>query len=229
MLVVGSILGGKDSDQKTTGQQVEENENKDTNERPEAEATDLSDNDEEESDTEAIEQEGASKSEKVDDSSWSSEQKNAYRAAKSYISIMAFSKQGLITQLSSEYGDNYPIEVAEFAVTQLEESGEVDWHAEAKEAAKSYLDFMGFSKKGLIEQLSSEYGEGFPVEIAETVVEQIEADGEVDWIAEAEEAAKNYLETMPFSKQELINQLSSEYGDGFTYEEAETAVNNVYE
>ena len=96
------------------------------------------------------------------------------------------------------------------------------------DAAMNYLDFMGFSKKGLIEQLSSEYGDNYPTETAEKVVNDIDAAGLVDWEEQAERSAKNYLDTMSFSKEELINQLCSEYGDQYTREEAEAAVEAVY-
>ena len=101
------------------------------------------------------------------------EQKNAYKAAKNYLEFSGFSKQGLIDQLSSEYGDNYPVDVAEFAVNALEENGEVDWVEECKESAQSYLDFSSFSKEGLIEQLTSEYGDKYTQEEAEAAVEEV--------------------------------------------------------
>ena len=97
------------------------------------------------------------------------------------------------------------------------------------EAAMNYLDFMGFSKRGLIDQLSSEYGDNYPKETAEKVVNDIEAAGLVNWEEQAERSAKNYLDTMSFSKEELIDQLSSEYGDKYTREEAEAAVEAVYQ
>jgi len=36
-----------------------------------------------------------------------------------------------------------------------------DWNAEAVESAESYLEFTSFSRQGLFDQLTSEYGEGF--------------------------------------------------------------------
>ena len=89
----------------------------------------------------------------ADESSWTREQQNAYKAAKSYLNFLPFSKQGLIEQLSSEYGDQYPEEVAVFAVEQLEERGEVDWYEQAEKCAKSYLEVMDFSRQELIDQL----------------------------------------------------------------------------
>lgn len=43
----------------------------------------------------------------------------------------------------------------------------------------------------------------------------------------AEKSAKQYLKIMPFSKQGLIDQLSSPYGSGFTVEEATAAVDKL--
>lgn len=43
---------------------------------------------------------------------------------------------------------------------------------------------------------------------------------EVDWNEEAAEAAKNYLEMTPFSRDGLIQQLTSAAGDGFTQKQA---------
>lgn len=106
-------------------------------------------------------------------STWTAEQRYAFTSGLTYLEVMAFSRQGLIDQLSSEYGENYPLEVAEFAVNAIEEQGLVDWDTECEEAAQNYLDLMSFSKQGLIDQLSSEYGEQFTVEQAERAVEKV--------------------------------------------------------
>ena len=37
----------------------------------------------------------------------------------------------------------------------------MDWNEQAAKSAKEYLDYDSFSRQGLIDQLSSEYGEGF--------------------------------------------------------------------
>ena len=73
-------------------------------------------------------------------------QKNALNSAKNYLSIMAFSYQGLIDQL--EY-DGYSTEDATYAV----ENCGADWNDQAAKKAKDYLDLMSFSRSGLIEQL----------------------------------------------------------------------------
>lgn len=94
-------------------------------------------------------------------------QENAYEAAKNYLSISAFSKEGLIEQLSSDAGDGYPKEDATFAVELLEKNKEVDWNEQAYKAAKNYLDISSFSKSGLIEQLESDAGDKFTHKQAE--------------------------------------------------------------
>jgi hypothetical protein len=81
-----------------------------------------------------------------------------------------------------------------------------------------------FSKKGLIEQLSSPVGEGYSKADARFAANNVGA----DWKAEAVEAAENYLEMTSFSEQGLIEQLSSSAGEGFTVEQARYAVKKVY-
>lgn len=139
-------------------------------------------------------------------------QQNAVRSAQSYLDFSGFSRQGLIDQLSSEYGEQYPLDDAIVAVDSLA----VDWNAEAVESARSYLDFTAFSRQGLIDQLSSEYGEQFTLEQATFAVDSLA----VDWNAEAAESARSYLDMTGFSCQGLIDQLSSAYGEQFTVEQA---------
>jgi hypothetical protein len=82
---------------------------------------------------------------------------NAIRSAKDYLQTQAFSKQGLIHQLDSAYGDKYPVSVATAAVNSLN----VNWNSEAVQAAKDYLKSQSFSCQGLIQQLSSSFGDKF--------------------------------------------------------------------
>ena len=99
--------------------------------------------------------------------------KNAYRSAQSYLDLKGFSKQGLIDQLSSEYGEGYTVEQATAAVQAMEDAGEVDWNEQAVKSGQSYLDMKGFSRDGLIQQLSSEYGDKFTVEQATYAADQL--------------------------------------------------------
>ena len=86
-------------------------------------------------------------------------QQNAVRSAEQYLSMSGFSRNGLINQLSSSYGDNYAKSDATVAVDSLN----VDWNEQASRSAKQYLDMSGFSCQGLIEQLSSDAGDKYTV------------------------------------------------------------------
>ena len=90
-------------------------------------------------------------------------------------------------------------------------------------SAKDYLSTQAFSRKGLIQQLSSKYGEGFSRADAVFAVNHIQ----VNWNQEAVQSAKDYLSTQHFSRAGLIDQLSSPYGDGYTKAQATYAVNHV--
>lgn len=73
-------------------------------------------------------------------------QRNAVRAAKEYLNVSAFSRDGLINQL--EYSD-YSTADATFAVDNIT----VDWNEQAAKAAEEYLNVSAFSRGGLINQL----------------------------------------------------------------------------
>jgi len=89
-------------------------------------------------------------------------QNNAVRSAKNYLSMMGFSRAGLIHQLSSDAGDGFEVSDATVAVDSLN----IDWNEQAERSAKNYLNMMGFSCKGLIKQLSSSAGDKYTVEQA---------------------------------------------------------------
>jgi hypothetical protein len=95
----------------------------------------------------------------------------------------------------------------------------------ALESAENYLsEGMGFSKAGLIDQLSSSYGEGFTKADAVFAVNHVK----VNWYKQAVLSAKNYLsEGMGFSRASLISQLTSSYGEKFTLSQATYAANQV--
>lgn len=90
------------------------------------------------------------------------DQRNAVRAAESYLDISAFSRQGLIDQLEFE---GYTTEDATFAVDYVSP----DWNEQAALSAESYLDLTAFSRQGLIDQLVFE---GFTYEQAQYGVAQ---------------------------------------------------------
>ena len=154
-------------------------------------------------------------------------EKNAVLSAINYLDFTAFSRDGLIKQLSSEYGSGYTVEEATFAVDFLEEHSLVDWNEQAIKSAKNYLEYTAFSRNGLIDQLSSEYGSQFTTEEATQAVDYLEQNNLVDWKEQAVLAAKNYLEFTSFSRSGLIEQLSSPYGSKFTEEEATYAADQL--
>lgn len=90
-------------------------------------------------------------------------QAQALRTAKQYLAFQAFSYQGLIDQLSSEYGNQFSVEDATYAADNVG----ADWNEQAARAAEQYLQAQGFSRDGMIQQLSSEYGSKFTREQAE--------------------------------------------------------------
>jgi hypothetical protein len=96
-------------------------------------------------------------------------QENAVSAAENYLSIAGFSEQGLIDQLSSDYGDGFPRKDAIVAVKSLD----VDWNEQAVRSAENYLDIGGFSRQGLIDQLSSPAGDKYTVKQATYAADQV--------------------------------------------------------
>jgi Host cell surface-exposed lipoprotein len=149
-------------------------------------------------------------------------QQQAVDAAQGYLSDgQGFSKQGLLSQLTSSFGDGFSKSDAEFAVRYLNPN----WDAQAVDSAEGYLSGgHGFSEQGLLQQLTSSAGEGFTEPQAEYAV----GDLHPDWDAQAVDAAKGYLgDGQGFSRSSLIQQLTSSYGDGFTQAQAEYAVNKV--
>lgn len=93
----------------------------------------------------------------------------------------------------------------------------------ALKKGQSYADTMHMSKQGVYDQLTSEYGEGFPAEAAQYAIDNIN----VDWKENALKKATSYYEDMAMSKDGVYDQLVSEYGEQFTAEEAQYAVDNL--
>lgn len=107
--------------------------------------------------------------------------------------------------------DSISIEAISCAETPRAESApQTIGQSNALDSAKSYLSFMAFSYKGLIEQL--EY-EQFSHEDAVYAADHCGA----DWNEQAALSAKNYLDLMSFSRDGLIEQLEYE---GFTHDQA---------
>lgn len=82
---------------------------------------------------------------------------------------MHMSKVGIKDQLTSEYGDQFPEEAAQYAIDNLE----VDYKENALEKAKTYANDMDMSNDGIYDQLTSSYGEKFTQEQAQYAVDNL--------------------------------------------------------
>ncbi|WP_309628760.1 Ltp family lipoprotein [Brevundimonas sp.] len=87
----------------------------------------------------------------------------------------------------------------------------------AARSARDYLTVAGFSRDGLIQQLSSSAGDGYSEADATAAVDSLDA----DWNANAARSARDYLEISGFSCSGMVQQLSSRSGDKYTREQAE--------
>lgn len=96
-------------------------------------------------------------------------------------------------------------------------------HKAALSKAELYAETMHMSKAGVYDQLTSEYGEGFPAEAAQYAIDNIE----FDWKEAALKKAKSYAEMMSMSDSAIYDQLISEHGEKFTAEEAQYAIDNL--
>lgn len=95
-----------------------------------------------------------------------SEYKSALSKAKIYSDTMHMSKAGIYDQLTSEYGEKFSAEAAQYAVDNVN----ADWNKNALEKAKTYQDMMSMSPAAIHDQLTSEYGEKFTKEEADYAI-----------------------------------------------------------
>jgi hypothetical protein len=148
----------------------------------------------------------------------STAEQQAVDSAQSYLAMgQGFSKAGLLNQLTSSAGAGFAVADANFAISYLNPN----WNAQAVESAKGYLAMgQGFSKAGLLNQLTSSSGGGFTDADANFAISYLDP----NWNAQAVESAKGYLAMGGFSRASLIQQLTSSSGGGFTEAQAEYAV-----
>jgi len=98
-----------------------------------------------------------------------------------------------------------------------EDDGMTNQQKNAARSAKNYISISGFSRDGLINQLSSSAGDGYNVDDATIAVDSLD----IDYNEQASKSAENYLSIQGFSCDGLITQLSSPAGDKYTKEQAE--------
>lgn len=99
----------------------------------------------------------------------SQEYKNALAKAKTYSDSMHMSKQGIYDQLTSQYGENFAPDAAQYAIDNLQ----ADYNANALAKAKTYYTSMNMSKQAVYDQLVSQYGEKFTPEEAQYAVDNL--------------------------------------------------------
>ncbi|MBR0282070.1 MAG: Ltp family lipoprotein [Oscillibacter sp.] len=136
----------------------------------------------------------------------------ALRKAKGYLEAITYTPEELIDQL--EYDKFTPEEAMYAATMAIEPDNDLPGMSEsmtATEAVMNYLQYFPMSRQALIDQLSNL--EGYSVEEATAGVD---ASG-VDWNEQAVRQAKGQLNTMSYTRDELIDQLEYEK---FTHEEA---------
>lgn len=82
---------------------------------------------------------------------------SALAKAQTYVDMMAFSKAGLLNQLTATYGEKFSQAAADYAVAHVK----ADYNANALIKAKEYQDDMNMSPAAIHDQLTSSYGEKF--------------------------------------------------------------------
>lgn len=105
----------------------------------------------------------------VVDSNVPTEYANALKKAESYSNNLNMSKTGIYEQLTSEYGEGFSHDAANYAIENLV----ADYKENALQKAESYYYNMSMSKQNVYEQLISEYGEGFTHEEAQYAVDNL--------------------------------------------------------
>lgn len=95
--------------------------------------------------------------------------KSALIKAGSYSKIMHMSKAGIYDQLTSEYGEKFSPEAAQYAVDNVK----ADWNANALAKAKEYQDSMAMSPEAIRDQLTSDYGEKFTPSEADYAIQHL--------------------------------------------------------
>ena len=98
------------------------------------------------------------------------EYKSALRKAKVYSDTMSMSKAGLYDQLTSEYGEKFSAEAAQYAIDNLE----ADYNENALKKAQTYQETMAMSPSAIYDQLISEYGEKFTPEEAQYAIDNLD-------------------------------------------------------
>lgn len=132
----------------------------------EAETTEETTSEESEEPTEEVTEEANEPEEETQDDV-PSEWQAALNSAETYADIMNMSRQGIYDQLTSEAGDNFPDEAAQYAYDNIE----YDWNDNALKSAQNYQEMMDMSHNAIYDQLIFEK---FTPEEAQYAVDNLE-------------------------------------------------------
>jgi hypothetical protein len=97
------------------------------------------------------------------------EYKSALNKANTYANTMHMSKMGVYNQLTSEYGEKFSKDAAQYAIDNIQ----TDWNAHALAKAKNYQSSMSMSPAAIRNQLISEHGEKFTQEQADYAIKHL--------------------------------------------------------
>jgi len=98
------------------------------------------------------------------------EYQSALKKADTYANKMNLSKKGLYEQLTSDAGEKFPKEAAQYAVDNVK----ADWKKNALAKAKIYQNKMNMSRSAIHDQLVSNAGEKFTEEEAQYAINNLE-------------------------------------------------------
>lgn len=166
LIIVGNI-GSKTSDtnsKTSSNSSVVDNKEKSKEDKEDTQEVQSEDQEEQQNQSEVQEEQ-----DQFEEVSIPTEYKSALIKAKSYSDLMHMSKQGIYDQLTSEYGEKFSAEAAQYAIDNVN----VDWNANALEKAKSYQETMAMSPSAIYDQLTSEYGEKFTPEEAQYAIDNL--------------------------------------------------------
>lgn len=105
-----------------------------------------------------------------EDTSVPKEYRNALHKAENYSKMMHMSKQKIYDQLTSENGEKFTPEEAQYAIDNIKG----DYLEAALKSAQNYQETMSMSKDAIYNQLVSEYGEKFTPEEAQYAIDNLD-------------------------------------------------------
>ncbi len=124
---------------------------------------------------------------------------------------------------TSETKNNPVVTVQPTEVSVTKEPSVPAEYKSALNKATTYANTMHMSKKGVYNQLVSDFGEKFSAEAAQYAIDNVKA----DWNANALAKAETYQSTMNMSPSAIRNQLTSDAGEKFTQAEADYAIEHL--